>query len=1269
MSTRWTCPNGHLLPAPTKQPPGDAWVPLVCPVCGVDAVPTAAWAAGAPAAGSAVGLFSGSPPAPGVDAAATATLPPLAAFTNALPATLPTDAWATAMGVAGSPDGYEILAELGRGGMGVVYQARQTALQRTVALKMILGGGHASGADLKRFRTEAESIARLQHPHIVQIYEVGEHNGLPYFSLEFCAGGSLEKKLGGTPLPPRQAAALVEKLAHAMQAAHDKGVIHRDLKPANVLLAEDGTPKITDFGLAKKLDDAAKTQTGAIMGTPSYMSPEQAQGKSSELGPPCDIYSLGAILYECLTGRPPFRAATPLDTVLQVVSAEPVPPTELNALVPRDLETICLKCLHKETAKRYATARDLAEDLRRYQADEAILARRASALERAVKWARRRPAVAALLAAVALSLLAGAAVSTCFAIDAHNQAEASAANARKAEDSAALAGEKERQTQAERDRVRKVNLQLQDSQEELGRTLYAARMNLVQAAWDGDNISVVRDLLEQLRPKPGEIDIRGFEWHYWNRLSHAELLTVALGPGVFGCHSTALSSDGARFAAVVVSNRPDKQGSFATALRMWDTGTGKQLHSIQPPAGEDSWDSSSVVLSPDGTRFVRASGTAPRDIAVWDAVTGKKLFAIPSPGNFTVRFSPDGKRLQGVVKTRKKSIDTIEVKVWDASTGQEIATHPLSNATGALATFTIVGMVSVSPDGKRVAAPALSLALDMKTFTHGVWVWDTASGKSLFTLAGHSTEVNINDPASMNKIEPFGIFDVTFSPDGSRLAAVHMLTGIVKIWDAATGKEIKVFSAAWERGPAASASTGQGGGLSFPSMSNVSLVYSPDGKLLAGIGLDRTVRIWDADKGHLRLSLMGHTRTVTAVIFSPDNKSIYTASQDGTMKVWDSAARAGSSVVLNVLPLFPMGSVPALSADGNRLALVSLSPGKTVSAEVKVMEVATGRELATLAPVPGPADSDCAYPLAISADGQRLAAVTVPGVKAKAGAESAVRIWDTTTGKELVTFTVPFRAIVNLTFSPDAQRLAAVVSSQDGEKRREEIKVWDAVTGKEILAIAEGSFLQWEAWPGLAGPGMAFSPDGKRLATIVMLSENDKQSAGVRVWDAMTGKVLLTIPGGPYTFRSPVFSPDGKHLAVAASTGSILGSGDTVFASSGEVKVYDSVTGRQHLALKGHHSGSVHCVTFNPKGTRIATTGGYVFGTGQVQDEVKLWDAVTGQQLMTSKEVAPQVTSMAFSADGNRLVLVGSIPLGPPIVQVWDGTPLPEKLEGNGGPR
>jgi hypothetical protein len=292
-----------------------------------------------------------------------------------------------------SVPGYEIAAELGRGGMGVVYQARQVALNRPVALKMILAGDYAGEHHRARFRTEAEAVARLRHPNIVQIYEVGAHDGKPYFSLEFCEGGNLEKRLGGTPLPPREAAGLVEVLARAMAAAHQKGIIHRDLKPANVLLADDGTLKVTDFGLAKKVGEAGQTASGAIMGTPSYMAPEQAGGKSKEVGPAADVYALGAILYECLTGRPPFKAATAMDTLLQVLSEEPVPPRLLQPKTPRDLETVCLTCLEKAPGKRYPTAGALAEDLDRYLAGRPTVARPRGLLARTWLWCHHRERV------------------------------------------------------------------------------------------------------------------------------------------------------------------------------------------------------------------------------------------------------------------------------------------------------------------------------------------------------------------------------------------------------------------------------------------------------------------------------------------------------------------------------------------------------------------------------------------------------------------------------------------------------------------------------------------------------------------------------------------------------------------------------------------------------------------------------------------------------------------------------------------------------------
>jgi tetratricopeptide (TPR) repeat protein len=301
--------------------------------------------------------------------------------------------------------GYEILGELGRGGMGVVYKARQLILNRIVALKMIRGGDDAGPDQIARFLVEAEAIARLRHPNIVQIHDVGTHNNRAYCCLEFVEGGSLDRKLSGAPQPPGDAARLLEVLARAVHAAHQAGIIHRDLKPGNILLTADGQPKVTDFGLAKQIDedDAWRTLSGAIMGTPCYMAPEQAHGRTREVGPAADTHALGAILYELLTGRPPFRAPTMMDTLDQVRHQEPVPPSRLQPRIPRDLEIICLKCLQKEVGKRYASAMALAEDLHRFLHGEPIRARAVPAWERGIKWARRRPAVAALALMTGLS--------------------------------------------------------------------------------------------------------------------------------------------------------------------------------------------------------------------------------------------------------------------------------------------------------------------------------------------------------------------------------------------------------------------------------------------------------------------------------------------------------------------------------------------------------------------------------------------------------------------------------------------------------------------------------------------------------------------------------------------------------------------------------------------------------------------------------------------------------------------------------------------------
>jgi tetratricopeptide (TPR) repeat protein len=369
--------------------------------------------------------------------------------------------------------GYEILGLLGRAGMGIVYKARQLVPERIVALKMIRAGELADAEDLARFLNEVEAAARLRHPHIIQVYEVGNYQGRPYFTMEYMEGGSLADVLRAGPLTAREAAGLVEPLARAVQAAHEQGIVHRDLKPGNILLpgpasAEARTEpatspsrsrdrqwdaKIADFGLAKRLEGGpGVTRTSAILGTPSYMAPEQAAGKGKEVGPAADIYALGAVLYECLCGRPPFKAATPYDTVMQVLSEEPATPRLLQPKLPRDLETICLKCLEKEPSKRYASALELAEELARFRAGEPIRARPIRSWERAAKWGKRRPAVAALVVLSSFTVLA--LVVGGFAFARHEAARAAEAATRAAEAAEQKARAEAGQVEAERQRQR-----------------------------------------------------------------------------------------------------------------------------------------------------------------------------------------------------------------------------------------------------------------------------------------------------------------------------------------------------------------------------------------------------------------------------------------------------------------------------------------------------------------------------------------------------------------------------------------------------------------------------------------------------------------------------------------------------------------------------------------------------------------------------------------------------------------------------------------------
>jgi WD40 repeat protein/tRNA A-37 threonylcarbamoyl transferase component Bud32 len=1001
---------------------------------------------------------------------------------------------------------YEILAEVGRGGMGVVYKAWHRTLHRLAALKMVLAGEFASPTQEVRFRLEAELAARVHHPNIVQVFEIGSYQDRPYLAMEWVDGGSLADRLSGQPWPAAEAASLLETLACAIHVAHTEGIVHRDLKPANILL-QDGKgrrnadqetpsrsglttdsascllPKITDFGLARTVEGAKTlTQSGFLVGTPGYMAPEQVVGSDRRalVGPATDIFSLGVILYQLLTGQMPFQGDSTLEVLRALTSDEPMRPRRLQPSLPRDLEAITLHCLEKEPALRYQTAADLATDLRHWLAHEPIQARRVAAAERVSRWCKRNPAVAGLLAAVFLLLAAVAGVASVGYVQTKGALNREANQRIAAEEAKAKA-------------TREAN-RARTAEQEMRGQWYAAGTNLMRSAWDTGQVGRLRALLMETETYHD----RRFEWYYWQRLCHpdqqtfighrAAVLSVSWSPngtllatGSEDLTATVwdavsgqemLTLKGHTSAVSSVSWSPDgtrlTTGSHDGTAKVWDAASGQEMRTLTGHTGPvyaTSW-------SPDGTRLATGSGDGM--IKVWEAADGRQRLTLRGHTGWvrSLSWSPNATRLA------TGSVDGT-AKLWDATSGREM--HTLKGHMGAVLS------VSWSPDGTRLATGGHDGTAK---------VWDAARGRERLTLRGHAGWVR----------------SVSWSLDANRLATGSH-DGTVRVWDVASGREQftltghtgGVYATTWSRGGTRLA-TGSAdgtakvwdvtGGREMHSLKGhkhtvLSVSWSPDGTRLVTGSQDNTAKVWDAAGSQEVRTLSGHSGAVLAVSWSPNGAWLVTGSEDFTAKIWDAAsAQELRTLKGHTGTVYDVASSP----DGTRLATGS-HDGTAV-----LWNVASGRDI-----LPLTGHTGTVYDVSWSPDGTRLAT---------GSQDTTAKVWDTASGRMLLTLRGHMGAVLSVSWSPDGTRLAT--GSQDCTG-----KVWEAADGRELLALrGHAKRVRSVSW----------SPDGTRLAT-------GSADGTAKVWDAAGGRELLTLRGHAGVVRSVAWSPDGTRVATGGDEG------------------------------------------------------------------------------------------------------------------------------------
>ena len=1052
---------------------------------------------------------------------------------------------------------YRIGPEIGRGGMGVVYEARQISLSRRVALKVLPFASALDPKQLQRFKNESMAAAHLHHPNIVPVHAVGCERGVHYYAMQFIDGQPLaalieelrriERRDGAAPARPEsEAFAMAEALtagrlggtatgpdagqataihdpdevipaaavatpptaaapppstgsstrdraffqtvarlgmqaAEALEHAHEQGVLHRDVKPANLLVDGRGKLWVTDFGLARLQGDAGLTMTGDLLGTLRYMSPEQALAQRGGVDHRTDIYSLGVTLYELLTLSPVYPGRDRQEVLRRIAFEEPRPPRRLNPSIPVDLETIVLKAMAKDPAGRYASAQDLADDLDRFLKCEPIRARRSNTWERSVKWAQRRPMVAALLATVVLVFLLG------FAGVTWQWARAEGA----------------RRTLAE------VNGTLKE-------TLYFNRIALAERELAVNNLRRVDQLLAECPP-----ELRGWEWNYLKRAryGYAPIICRAGSQVV----DVAFSPDGGR----LVSAQLD-----GTAV-IRDAATGKILHVLRGP-GKDV---RGVAFSPDGWRVASNSFGA---TMIWDAMTGQLIDSLKTSGyGWSVAFSPDGRMIASTCHGERG--DDTAVMIWDATTRRLIRT--ISHPNG-------FKFLTFSPDGTRLAASE-----DEDDLT----VIEVKTGKKLQTLSGHAG----------------GSHNTAYSPDGRFLAVacgpLHTENhGSAKIWDVAAGRLLRT--------------------LEGHSKTAWGVAYSPDGRRVASASFDHKVKIWDPGTGQEALTLHGHANNAIEVAFSPDGWKLATASEDGTIRIWDASPITEP----------PPREVRTFTGHTDEVRAVAFSPdGRTIASAgddsiVRLWDAASGRSVRLLRghahPIRG---------LTYSPDGRRVAS---------ADPDQTIRIWDAETGSALLALHGNDAGIIMaIAYSPDGLKLATV-GGTSGD-------IWDATTGKRLKTLPEHDWMiyclaysrdgRWIATGSRDGAvKVSETSTGRLIRTLnekagrtsaVAFSPDDGYlvAAGadgsIKVWGTENWTGPDTFPAHADAALGVAFSPDGRRLASSGA--------DQI------IKVWDLASRRELLSLRGH-LGEVNAVAFSPDGKRLASASG--------DHTIKIWDVMPG---------------------------------------------------------